>query len=46
MSLDLSVRYNLVKDANYAETYDDNEFAMNTSQFLAIQIGVNYAFPL
>jgi hypothetical protein len=44
--LDLSVRYNLVKDANYAETYDDNEFAMNTSQFLAFQVGVNYAFPL
>jgi hypothetical protein len=46
VSLDLSVRYNLVKDANYAETYDDNEFAMNTSQFLGIQIGVNYSFPL
>ena len=46
ISLDVSVRYNIVKDANYAETYSDNEFAMNTSQFLGFQIGVNYAFPL
>jgi opacity protein-like surface antigen len=46
VALDLSVRYNIVKDANYAETYDDNEFAMNTSSFLGFQIGVNYSFPL
>jgi len=46
VALDLSVRYNIVKDANYAETYDDNEFAMNTSTFLGFHIGVNYSFPL
>ena len=44
--LDVSVRYHIVKDANYAETYSDNEFAMNTSQFLGFQVGLNYAFPL
>lgn len=46
VSVDLSVRYNIVKDANYAQTYDDNEFAMNTSSFLGFQVGVNYSFPL
>ena len=44
--LNLSVRYHLVKDANYAEYYNGNAFSMNTSQFLGIQLGVNYAFPL
>jgi hypothetical protein len=46
VALDVSVRYHIVKDANYAETYSDNEFAMNTSTFLGFQIGVNYSFPL
>ncbi len=44
--LDLSVRYHLVKNANYAEYYDSDTFSMNTSQFLGIQLGLNYAFPL
>jgi hypothetical protein len=46
VALDLSVRYHIVKDANYAQTYSDNEFAMNTTTFLGFQLGVNYSFPL